>query len=281
MKKEIEYPFSNAIIFAKVMEDPNNAIPFLERIFRGRKIEQVIVTERISLTSKIDIANTNELNIKSEVTLQPNSIKAKGIRLDVLFKDDNAWYDIEMQVAYTKNLPKRSRYYHGCIDTQTLGKGMDYSVLKKSYVIFICIFDPFNQDSPMYFFEKYDKENDLPLNDESYTIMLNTESAKLDIPEELKSVFDYINTGEVNPNDPLLVSIHSRVEELQDDEEVLTIITLEEQHALDTKWAREEGIEIGERNKSLETARILKQEGDSLEKIQRVTKLSREEIEKL
>ena len=44
---------------------------------------------------------------------------------------------------------------------------------------------------------------------------------------------------------------------------------------------RSEGIEQGSRQKALETARILKQFGDSVQKIAQATGLSKEEIEKL
>ena len=44
---------------------------------------------------------------------------------------------------------------------------------------------------------------------------------------------------------------------------------------------RSEGIEQGSRQKALETARILKQFGDSVQKIAQATGLTKEEIEKL
>lgn len=41
------------------------------------------------------------------------------------------------------------------------------------------------------------------------------------------------------------------------------------------------GIEIGEERKNIEFAKIMKADGDSIEKIQRYTGLSKEEIEEL
>ncbi len=40
----------------------------------------------------------------------------KSIQLNVLFEDDTAWYDLEMQVADSDSIPKRRRYYHSMID---------------------------------------------------------------------------------------------------------------------------------------------------------------------
>ena len=56
-----------------------------------------------------------------------------------------AVYDIEMQVADTRELPKRSRYYQSMIDLQMIDKGQSCKKLKPSYVIFICSFDVFNK----------------------------------------------------------------------------------------------------------------------------------------
>ena len=54
-----------------------------------------------------------------------------------------------MQVAPKRNLPKRSRYYQGMIDLNSIEKGAKYNALKKSFIIFICMFDPFNEDLPI------------------------------------------------------------------------------------------------------------------------------------
>ena len=71
---------------------------------------------------------------------------AKDIRLDVYLEDnEDTVYDIECQMTDTHELPKRSRYYQSQIDGSLIDKGYHYSKLKKSYVIFICTFDPFEK----------------------------------------------------------------------------------------------------------------------------------------
>ena len=62
-------------------------------------------------------------------------------------------YNIEMQNGHHKNLPKRTRYYQGMIDLNLLDKGMDYTQLKQSFVIFVCTFDPFHIGRHVYTFE--------------------------------------------------------------------------------------------------------------------------------
>ena len=75
----------------------------------------------------------------------------KGVRFDVYFEDDrDTAYDVEMQNANEKNLPHRARYYQSMIDMEQMEKGMQYEEMKNSYVIFICMFDPFGMDLQKY-----------------------------------------------------------------------------------------------------------------------------------
>ena len=69
---------------------------------------------------QIEIADINYL--EAEKTLEPE-YTSRGIRLDIIVADDkNTHYNLEMQVKNNKNpdtdtyvLPKRSRYYQGCL----------------------------------------------------------------------------------------------------------------------------------------------------------------------
>lgn len=131
-----------------------------------------------------------------------------------------------MQVSKEDDIPKRSRYYRGTIDTQSLEVGIDYNELKKGFVIFICRFDVFGLGEELYFFENYDVKNQLRLGDEAYTIILNTKSKKSNINDELRSLFEYIEEGKVNRQDELIVSIHEEVKKLQKDEEEIGVMDL-------------------------------------------------------
>ena len=49
----------------------------------------------------------------------------KGIRFDVYSEDDSGIvYDCEMQTSKKDNLPKRTRYYQGMIDTIQIFEGL-------------------------------------------------------------------------------------------------------------------------------------------------------------
>ena len=98
---------------------------------------------------------------------------AKGIRLDVFVDDgEGTVYNIEIQTTDQKNLPKRARYYRGMIDLNILEKGKDYNQLKKSYVIFICNYDPFSRERCIYRFENLCTD-DPSLKDDTAIIIVN------------------------------------------------------------------------------------------------------------
>ena len=78
-----------------------------------------------------------------------------------------------MQVETEPELPKRSRYYHTSMDTYFLKKGKPYKDLKPSYVIFICMKDPFEMGEAVYQFQMIDKKLQLQLNDETYIMSLS------------------------------------------------------------------------------------------------------------
>ena len=81
-------------------------------------------------------------------------------RLDVYVEDEaGTVYDVEIQTEAKKGLPKRTRYYQGVIDLHILEKGEDYTALRKSFVIFICTYDPFGKDRYIYTFENRCRED--------------------------------------------------------------------------------------------------------------------------
>lgn len=122
----------------------------------------------------------------------------KGIRLDVYIEDDDSVYDIEMQTTLPVNLPKRTRYYQGMIDLNLIERGADYSELKPTYIIFICLDDPFDKDACIYTMRnRCDEYDDVYLQDESVKVFLNAAGSTDNISEELREFLLYISTGKV------------------------------------------------------------------------------------
>ena len=148
---------------------------------------------------QIEIADINY--IEAEKTIDPD-YSSRGIRLDIIVADDkNTHYNLEMQVKNNKNpdtdtyvLPKRSRYYQALLDFDLLQKGQPYDLLPPTFIIFICVFDFFEQDNYVYTFKKCCLENrELELPDEATTMILNTKGTHGDISKDIKSFYDYVN----------------------------------------------------------------------------------------
>lgn len=205
IKIEIKYPFSHHIIFAMVMDDPELCKELIERILPDKKVKEVRITEHPKVLPEATLLNGPE---------------GKSIRMDIFFEDGDSWTDCEMQCTLEPELPKRGRYYTGTLDIKMLKKGEDYRDLKPSFIIFICCFDYYGRGEPIYCFPRYDPKLNLLFGDESYIIFLNTKCPEEKVPEGLKSLFAYINEQEVTEEDPFIVEIHSRVMDLQGNEEL-------------------------------------------------------------
>ena len=126
-KREEEFnnlTLANTFMFGEVMCDEKTSKDVLE-IILGINIEKVVLVEK---EKHID-----------------NLPARKSIRLDIYVRDkEETIYNIEMQVEDKKDIPQRSRYYQGLMDTKQLPAGsVDYRELNRGYVIFICLFDPF------------------------------------------------------------------------------------------------------------------------------------------
>ena len=173
-----ELNLEDDFLFAKVMSDTEICRKLLEKILKVsiRKVE-------IPATQKaIDIL-----------------YESKGIRLDVYVNDDRGTiYNVEMQRGKKTELPKRTRYYQGCIDLDLIQAGSYYTELKKTYIIFICTFDPFADHRHIYTFENRCLENpDIILNDGTTKIFLNTKGTRDDTDGDMKEFLAYVeNTTE-------------------------------------------------------------------------------------
>ena len=138
---------------------------------------------------------------------------ARSVRLDVYTKDDkDRVFDIEMQMTVTKELPKRSRYYHSMLDLQLIDKGQTYAKLKPSFVIFICLADMFGAGRHKYTFETVCREDrTIWLGEERTTIFLNADSQMEDVSKELTAFLNYA-AGCVS-EDPFVKKLDEAVKE--------------------------------------------------------------------
>lgn len=168
-----ELGFTDDFMFCKILEKRTDLCKELLEIILSKKIKRVVVNKK----KTIDVAYT-----------------AKSIRFDVYVEEaGNTVYDIEMQTDVQKFVAKRSRYYQGMIDLNLIEKGEKYTKLKTSYIIFICMFDPFGKGRHIYTFENRCVEDlDIKLSDETTKIFLNPYGTENDISEEMDEFLKFI-----------------------------------------------------------------------------------------
>lgn len=125
------------------------------------------------------------------------SYSSKGVRFDVYVEDDaETIYDIEMQTTLSRDLPKRARYYQSMIDMDNLKKGVDYSKLRKSYVIFICLDDPFGDNLAIYNFTKRCEQNlSLALGDDTSLVVVNAAGNRSGLSSEMVGFLDFLKNS--------------------------------------------------------------------------------------
>ena len=200
--------------------------------------------------------------------------QAKSVRFDVLVQTENGkFYDVEMQVSNEKNIPKRMRFYQAAIDISFLDKGNFYNDLNDSFIIFICTFDAIWKNKPIYTFENICIEDEnISLQDGTKKVIINSEAFKSTEDKDLKEFLEYLKTGKAKSE--FTRRIEEMIQTVKQNEQARQEYRLMSTFEMD---ARYKGIYETKR----ETAKILKQLGDSIQKIMQVTGLPEAEIEKL
>ena len=261
MKKYEELELRDDFMFSRIMSDPEFVKPLLETIL-GVKIRKIVYPQ----TQKtIDL-----------------SLQAKGIRLDVYVEDDqNTVFNLEMQTSDGANLPKRMRYYQGMIDLNILDKGQDYTTLKKSYVIFICTFDPFGEGRHIYTFCNTCQENTaLTLDDDAVKIILSTKGTMDDVSPEMKRILDYIDGK--GASDKFTEELEEAVRSARQNERWrLDYMTLEYEYRQRYLEGKEEGREEGRAEGRERTIQKLHERGESIASIADIVELNEEEVKRV
>lgn len=121
------------------------------------------------------------------------------MRLDLYVEDEEGIiYNVEVQTTNKRNLDKRMRYYQALLDITFFPAGADYNLLRKSYVIFICSYDPYKQSRYIYTFRsRCDQDVELLFGDNAVKVVVNTKGTIGDISPELKEAITYLDSGEV------------------------------------------------------------------------------------
>lgn len=147
--------FTDDFLFSKIMRDPEIARGVVESLlgFKVKKIE--------FLTSQHSIAAL---------------FGGRGVRLDAYLEDSGRVIDIEMQTVLRADEGLRMRYYQSIIDVEHLNRGESYRNMKESYIIFICLDDPFGDGKPVYNFVTQEEHGGRILNDRIHKVIYNASS---------------------------------------------------------------------------------------------------------
>ena len=276
-KRWEDLTITDDFMFCKVMSDPDICKELLE-ILLHIKIERLVFQEP-----------QKSFRLTSE---------SKGIRLDVYVKDSNRVFDIELQTTNERNLELRTRYYQGVMDISELEKGEFFSNMKESYIIFICMFDPFGADIPIYTIKQTFAENDkLIFNDKTHKIFYNVKAfEKIANDVETKAFLEYLckHQSTTKFTQSLETAVYRNRNNQNWRKDYMTLaydLSLAAEKAFENGFSageergisigRNEGISLGAQQAKLETAKSMKSEDIPVNTIARFTGLSPEEIEKL
>ena len=207
-----------------------------------------LVMERPELCKRL-IEIVLDIKIKTLTYLEPEKnleakLASKGVRLDIYAEDEAGnIFDIEMQVGDRNKgqLGKRARYYQSMLDTDSLKKGELYSRLRKSVIIFICPFDPFDKGLGRYTFSHICHEDtSVSLDDEAEVVFINVLGDKHRVTRELANLMEYITSGK--PVDDYTAALDQTVKKLQNDDGSEALFMTWEQTILEEReYARAEG----------------------------------------
>ncbi len=244
-KAYAELKFTDDFLFCKILENNPDLCKELLELILEIKIREI---KRISKQKVLD-----------------GKYDGKGIRLDVYAEDDdNSVFDIEMQTTKQKYLPKRTRYYQGMIDMDLIQKGEEYKVLKRSYVIFICLSDPFGLGYPVYHFENRCLENkELVLGDDEYKVFINAEGIRDRVSDDMKDFLDFLQDVESGGNSGFVRKLKKEVKDARDHKEWREqYMTIAERDEYNREEGREEGRKEGREEGRLIQLIELVDEGD-------------------
>lgn len=225
----------------------NRRISFSNRYMFDRVMcDKFICKGVIEATLGIRPSRIDYVNAEQALEVNPES---RGIRMDVYVESDDRVYDIEMQVRAELALGRRFRYYQSAIDSGLLRKSQDYGQLSESYIVFLCLADPFGGSLPVYTFERMCAEDaSVDIACGSHWRVLNASAWQEEDAGSLRNLLYYLHTGYV-ADDPLIEGIDAAVDRANGDarwsEMVWSVSTIEENDKRRTRMLVREAEERG------------------------------------
>ena len=263
MKKFEDLTFTDHYMFEKVLQNKDICKELLERLLKI-KIERLEYPE-------------------IEKTISPY-YDSKGIRLDVYVKDSDKVFDIELQNS-PDLLGLRTRYYQSMVDADNLIKGEHFSGLPQSFIIFICTQDPFNNDLPIYTFRNHCDENlVLVLDDFAVKKFFNANAYDKENDIEIKSFLEYIyNNKPVDDFTDRINNLVTTIKQQEFNRKEYSTVNIHDQDTFRRGKLEgiSEGIQQGELQAKIQTAKNALSMNLSVEQIISLTGLTLKTIQQL
>ena len=156
----------------------------MERIQALRLMDDDFMTIVFSGDNKLTefllriLLNRDDLTVKKSMTQkEKHNIFGRSVRLDILaVGTDGRQYNVEIQRADKGASERRARYNLAMMDSHTLKKNDDFSVLPETYIIFITEHDIYGKGKPFYCVKQsieIDGADDLPFDDGVHKMYVN------------------------------------------------------------------------------------------------------------
>lgn len=183
----------------------------------GRHIRKVRVIPQKSIPG----IDTDKHGIRLDAYIEDVSDELLANQVDAEVIPDI--YDIEPDNTYEKNtLPRRTRYYHGMMDTKLLASGASYDELPNVVIITILPYDPFGKKRMVYTVRRQCVEDpSIPYDDGAQKIFIYTKGTAESSSQDLMDMLKYIEeTTASNVTNQDIASIHKLVTKAKCSKEV-------------------------------------------------------------
>ena len=261
--------FTDNFIFCKVMED------------------EVLCRRMIEILLGINVSKIEYLATEKQIE---NYYDARGVRLDVYVKDSDRIFNLELQTGNYDDLLLRSRYYQSASDVATTKRRTQFRKLKETFIIFLCIDDPFKAGLPVYTKKLSFAETDSVIyDDKTHNVFYNASAWQKAGSEELRNVLRFVYESRADSDYTKALERSSAAAKARSEWEVEYMYVMdiiedekelarEEGHAEGKAEGRAEGLEEGRVEARLKTARNLLAEGIPLATVLKCTGLSEEDL---
>ena len=296
MKRYEDLDITDNFMFAKVFSNEDVAKDFLQDILKITIEKIEVVTEASAQEDPFHKSVRFDVLVREEpLSASESASELKSASLPKSPGNPNSWisktprtasgtgryFDIELQMDDTGELPKRARYYQGMCDLDALAKGADYEELQEQYILFICPDDIFHKGKPVYRFQNLEWGSpEISLGDlcyKNFYIFKKYSEIKDAATREYMQYFATKQSGSEKMD-----RIRRLVEKYRQDPAARkAYMTLEQEFNIRYKKGRAEGRAEGADSRNRELAKGFRDDGVSIEVIAKRTGLTPEEIKAL